>query len=96
LTCDFWAENGKRKIDEGITPIECVAFPFDFRRILYVGIFAAAKMTHLSRDKTATKMGHPIVVAWSDVGHRAKRKKQQQIPFGDDNKKSRGSGVAAG
>ena len=29
----------------------------------YVGIFAAAKMTHLSRDKTATKMGHPDRVA---------------------------------
>jgi hypothetical protein len=26
-------------------------------------------MTHLSRDKTAPKMGHPIVVVRSDVGH---------------------------
>jgi hypothetical protein len=25
------------------------------------GIFAAAKMTHLSDDKTVAKMGHPIV-----------------------------------
>ena len=31
-------------------------------------------MTHLSRDKTATKMGHPIVVAWFDVGLPAKGK----------------------
>jgi hypothetical protein len=38
-----------------------------------VGIFAAAKMTHLSRDKTATKMGHPIVVTWLDVGHATNR-----------------------
>ena len=28
-------------------------------------------MTHLSRDKAATKMGHPIMVAWSDLGHPA-------------------------
>ena len=26
-----------------------------------IGIFAAAKMTHLSDDKTVAKMGHPIV-----------------------------------
>ena len=43
-----------------------------------VGIFAAAKMTHLSRDKTATKMGHPIVAAWSDVGHSAKLQLQSK------------------
>jgi len=26
-------------------------------------------MTHLSDDKTVAKMGHPIVVVRSDVGH---------------------------
>jgi hypothetical protein len=31
--------------------------------------FAAAKMTHLIDDKTVAKMGHPVVVVWSDVGH---------------------------
>jgi hypothetical protein len=40
--------------------------------IYCVGIFAAAKMTHLRRDKTATKMGHPIFVAWSDVATQPK------------------------
>ena len=33
------------------------------------GIFAAAKMTHLSNDETVAKMGHPSVVVQSDVGH---------------------------
>jgi hypothetical protein len=28
-------------------------------------------MTHLSRDKTAPKMGHPVLAAWSDVRHSA-------------------------
>jgi hypothetical protein len=40
--------------------------------IYCVGIFAAAKMTHLRRDKTATKRGHPIFVAWSDVATQPK------------------------
>jgi hypothetical protein len=48
----------------------------------FVGIFAAAKMTHLSRDETATKMGHPIVVAWSDVGYPA----NSRSPYGMTNK----------
>ena len=26
-------------------------------------------MTHLSDDKTVAKMGHPVVVVWSNVGH---------------------------
>jgi hypothetical protein len=26
-------------------------------------------MTHLSEDKTVAKMGHPVVVVRSDVGH---------------------------
>jgi hypothetical protein len=47
-----------------------------------VGIFAAAKIAHLSRDKTAPKMGHPVcgysvrsghpsagLVGRSDVGY---------------------------
>src|ERR1700730_17638609 len=38
-----------------------------------VGIFAAAKMTHLSDGKTVAKMGHPMVVASSDVGHRLRK-----------------------
>jgi hypothetical protein len=57
--------------------------PYGIGEFYGVGIFAAAKMTHLSRDKTAPKMGHPVVVAssdlatypvvmaWSDVGHSA-------------------------
>ena len=40
-----------------------------FLRVESVGIFAAAKMAHLSDDKTVAKMGHPIVVVRSDVGH---------------------------
>jgi hypothetical protein len=35
-------------------------------------------------------MGHPIVVVRSDVGDPSKGKSKQQIPFGDDNKKSKG------
>ena len=34
-----------------------------------IGIFAAAKMAHLSDDKTVAKMGHPSVVVRSDAGH---------------------------
>jgi hypothetical protein len=34
-----------------------------------IGVFAAAKMAHLIDDKTVAKMGHPVVVVWSDVGH---------------------------
>jgi hypothetical protein len=41
-------------------------------------------MTHLSRDKAATKMGHPIVVAWSDLGHSA-----MAIPVGATGSKVR-------
>src|ERR1700722_4221632 len=33
-----------------------------------IGIFAAAKMTHLSDDKTVAKMGHPVVVVRSNGG----------------------------
>ena len=33
------------------------------------GIFAAAKMTHLSDDKTVAKMGHLTMGNVSDVGH---------------------------
>jgi hypothetical protein len=40
--------------------------------IYCVGIFVAAKMTYLSCDEAAAKMGHPIVVAWSDVVHPAR------------------------
>ena len=34
-----------------------------------VGIFAAAKIAHLSDDKAVAKTGHPMVVVGSDVGH---------------------------
>jgi hypothetical protein len=34
-----------------------------------IGIFTAVKMAHLSDDETVAKMGHPIVVEQSDVGH---------------------------
>jgi hypothetical protein len=34
-----------------------------------IGIFAVAKIAHLIDDKTVAKMGHPVVVVWSDVGH---------------------------
>jgi hypothetical protein len=33
-----------------------------------IGIFAAAKMTHLINDETVAKMGHPVVVVRFDVG----------------------------
>src|SRR5260370_41287880 len=49
--------------------------PFRVWMILYrVGIFTAAKMPHLSDDKTVAKMGHPAVVVGSDVGHPSHRR----------------------
>jgi hypothetical protein len=36
-----------------------------------VRIFAAAKIAHLIDDRTVAKMGHPVVVVRSDVGHPA-------------------------
>jgi hypothetical protein len=50
------------------------------------GFFAAAKMTHLSDDKTVAKMGHPMVAVRSNVGHpsgmtdKGDRQQKQQIP----------------
>jgi hypothetical protein len=42
-----------------------------------VGIFAAAKMAHLSDDETVAKMGHPIPVR-SDEGHPASANDQRK------------------
>lgn len=33
------------------------------------GIFAAAKMTHLSHDEAVPKMGHPVFWLDADLGH---------------------------
>jgi hypothetical protein len=34
----------------------------------FVGIFAAAKIAHLSDDEAVAKMGHPMAALGSDVG----------------------------
>ena len=43
-----------------------------FRGVETIGIFAAAKIAHLSDDKAVAKMGHPILVARSDMRHPSK------------------------
>jgi len=32
-------------------------------------VFTTAKMAHLIDDETVAKIGQPVVVVWSDVGH---------------------------
>jgi hypothetical protein len=46
-----------------------VSWPSPHGQVESIGIFAAAKMAHLSDDETVAKMGHPILVELLDVGH---------------------------
>ena len=46
-----------------------VSRPWQHGQVESIGIFTAVKMAHLSDDETVAKMGHPIVVEQSDVGH---------------------------
>jgi hypothetical protein len=48
----FWPD----QFDDG-----CVSPRTGMGELGGTGFFAAAKMTHLSRDKTAPKMGHPAL-----------------------------------
>ncbi len=50
-----------------------MARPWQHGQVESIGIFTAVKMTHLSDDETVAKMGHPIVVERSDVGHPSNR-----------------------
>jgi hypothetical protein len=55
LTCDFWAENAKNNL----AVLHC-----EENKAVRAGANA-----HLIDDETVAKMGHPVVVVRSDVGH---------------------------
>ena len=46
-----------------------------------IGIFATAKMAHLSDDEAVAKMGHPVFVAELDLSHPPRREifRQSQV-----------------